>query len=465
MTQMYQLKSAPQTVDNDTLFWGIWLRWRALTIGERFVCANIILIPLWWVAGLYLYMPLLLLLCVAGYELLQYGGLRLKRPNLPVVALLAFGVYQLGKLILNYHVPGRDTFSSTIIIAICPAIWLWYIQSNRIKIRLEVVAWACTISVVQMLVFWLLLQYVLPPNMFWPPRVRTLLGMFKGGSAAGNKNFLLLPYMPRTVLDLEGVNRFSLFFVYPEFLAVVIGFIGLIALDIKNRIWSWSLFLACIFLLFLSATRMVWVAFPLVLCLRYLFVTFGKRWGPTAIFALLAVASFAILSLPPVTDLTVGTVLNSIESVNNVRAGSTEVRMAIYQQTWEAIQENPLWGHMAKGDAVQLFGESRVGTHSVILGNLLYFNGLVGTSIFLVFWISLFAWFYQTRDSRPQTCICLLILYTLVSPTLGLVYEMSISSLLILLCAAMRQPKPSRTANNNGLRKLRQAQFSNFANW
>jgi hypothetical protein len=81
------------------------------------------------------------------------------------------------------------------------------------------------------------------------------------------------------------------------------------------------------------------------------------------------------------------------------------------------------------------------GTHSVILGSLLYQKGLVGTVIFIFFWISLLFWFYKTRAERPLTCFCVWLLYTLVSPTLELVYVMPVSSLLILLCAAMRRPQ------------------------
>lgn len=100
MTQLYKLKSSVRT-QTDNLFSGIWIRWRAMTVGERFVCVNIVLIPAWWVVGLYGYMSLLLLLGVALYEWQQYGELRLKRPSLPVVALLAFGAYQVVSLLLS----------------------------------------------------------------------------------------------------------------------------------------------------------------------------------------------------------------------------------------------------------------------------------------------------------------------------------------------------------------------------
>jgi len=71
----------------------------------------------------------------------------------------------------------------------------------------------------------------------------------------------------------------------------------------------------------------------------------------------------------------------------------------IYRQTWEQIQDNLLL-HMSKGEPVNAVSDSRIGSHSVILGSLLYRTGLVGTGIFIVFWISLFIWFYET-SGRP----------------------------------------------------------------
>lgn len=439
MTQLYKLKSSVPT-ETDNLFYGILIRWRAMTVAERFVCGTIVLVPVWWVIGIYNYMPLLLVLGVAVYEWWQYRELRLKRPMLPVVALLVFGTYQIVRIFFCYYVPGRINFSDVVIVSFCPAFLLWYIHSNKIRIRMEVVAWACTVSAVQMIGFWLLLQFVLPETIFWPPRLPTLLALLKGkGVEGGDNNYFLSPYIPRTIV--KGINRFSLFFLFPEFFAVVVGFIGLVALEIKNRFWSWLLFLTCVFLLFLSATRIVWVVFPIVVGLRYLFSTFGKPRTRPIVFALIAVVSFATLALPPATDLILDKVTHSVESVNEVREDSSEVRFEIYRQTWKDIQDDPLWGYMAKGEPINAVSNSRVGSHSVILGSLLYRTGLVGTLIFVFFWISLFIWFYETRAGRPLICFCVLIFYTLVSPTLALVYDMPISSLFVVLCAAIRQPK------------------------
>ena len=198
MTQ-YEPKFSVRT-DTDNLFWGLWIRWQALTVAERFVCANIILIPIWWIVGLYRFMPLLLLLSVALYEWWQYRELRLKSPSLPVVALLAFGAYQLVKIVLFYYEPQREvSISDVVIYSFCPAFWLWYIQSNNIRIRMKVVAWACTVSVVQMIGFWLVLQFVLPDNFFWSLRVPNLFTLLTG-KTPDSKGDYLLPYIPRTIV-------------------------------------------------------------------------------------------------------------------------------------------------------------------------------------------------------------------------------------------------------------------------
>jgi hypothetical protein len=440
MAQLYRAKFSVREAQTDKLFSGIWIRWRAMTVAERFVCANIILIPIWWVVGLYQYMPLLLLLSVALYEWRKYGELRLKRPNLPVVALLAFGTYQVVKLLFYYYSPERRGISRVIIKWFCPALLLWYIQSNKIRIRIEVVAWACTVSVVQMIGFWLLLQFVLPETIFGSARLPTLFALLTSQGLKDNFN-RLAPYQGSGALD--ALNRFSLFFVSPEVFGVVAGFIGLVALEIKNRRWSLLLFLACVFLIVLSATRAVWVAFPLVVGLRYLFNTLGKSKGPAIIFALIAVASFTTLSLPQVTGLVLDKFTYTTQSIAELRQNSTGDRLEVYRQTWKAIQENPLWGHISTGPAISLNSENYnvVGSHSIILGRLLYSSGLVGTVIFIVFWISLFIWFYKTRAGRPLICSCVLILYTLVSPTMASLYDMNLSSVIILLCATIRRPQ------------------------
>ncbi len=435
MTQLYQPKSSVPKAQTNNLFSGIWIRWRALTLGERFVCANIILIPIWWVAGVFfMYMPVILLGSVAVYECLQHGKIHLKRPSSLVVTFFVFGIYEVVRLFF-FGTKVRGGLENVVLYTVCPACWLWYIQSKKIRIRIEAVAWACTVSVIQMFGFWLLLQFVLPTTIFPQPNLLALLT----GQADALSILSPLELVASTNPIINSFYRVNMFFGFPELLSVVAGFMGIVALDIKNRFWSWLLFLASIFLIFLSATRITWLVFPIVVGLRYVFSNFAKLWVPPTFFAVIAAVSFTTLSIPPATNLVLDQFTQSAQSIDNMRASATDARLRVYKQTWKEFQENPLWGYR---NVRKPIGEGvPVGSHSVILGSLLYQKGLVGTVIFSFFWISLLFWFYKTRSERPLTCFCVWLLYTLVSPTLELVYVMPVSSLLILLCAAMRRPQ------------------------
>jgi hypothetical protein len=446
MTQLLKSKFAPTNTDN--LFSGIWIRWQALTLGERLACANIVLIPVWWLSGFYRYMSPLLLLSVIGYEWQKYKEIRLKRPTIAVVALLVFAMYQIAKILFAYDVPGREKFSNIFTMTICPAIWLWYISSNNIRLRLKAIAWAFTFIVVLMLGFWLLLQFVLPETLFFPHNIPTIATLITGqtveetGFTQTNNPYYLLPYQ----IAGENARRYNFFFVYPEYTALIVGCIGFMAMDIKNRIWSWLLLLACVFIIVLSGTRIVWLGFPVVIGLRYLISNLGKRYISAIAFALIAIISFTALSVPPATRLLGDQLTQSTEAIGDVRSDSTEVRAEIYSRTIEELRSNEdalIWGHAARGKPVQNISFARVGSHSFILGTLLYLNGIVGTVIFLVFWGALFYWLYKTRSRRPVACFCILLFYSFVSITLELVYGNSTSALMIVLCAALREPKLS----------------------
>lgn len=458
MAQLHKPRASippPSSAPSNRLFTGIWLRWSVLTVPERFVCANIVFIPIWWVLGLYQFMSLLLLLGVVAYECWYTGKFQLQKPSVPVVALFGFGVYIfIRRFFLFVRVLGG--LKEAIVNAFCPALWLWYIQSKNIKVRLEVVAWAFTVLVVQMLGFWFLLQFVIPESVLFPP-LPTVLA-FLTGQPVGDGNYdinALVAYTPRLLFG-EAQNRFSLFFIFPEFLGLMTACIGAIALELKHRLWLGLLLFACAFLIFLSATRMIWVAFPIVVILHYLYKNVGKTNGAPVLLAALALLSFAVLSVPPVTDLVFGKVTGSIEAVNQVRAGSSAVRMEIYRITWAAIQENPLWGYGFAPEET-LSSEIRIGSHSASLGNLLYEKGLVGTVIFAWFWVSLLLWFYKTRTQRPLTAVGVWLLYTLVSPTMALVYTIPISQLVMLLCVTLRNPQAKSTRPQSFFKKIHHA--------
>lgn len=435
------------TISSEPLLSGFWIRWRSLTLSEQVVCANIVSIPLWWMSGLYRYMAVLLLIGIFYYNINTVGKIRLKEPSIAVLSLFAFASYRLFGGIL-YDMYEGSSINPTAMIRFI-SFWyglvllLWYIQSNAVRVRLTVVAWACSVSVAQMLLFWFVTRFILGEGPYTYPRTAfaILAGSGEVGYAEGGglSNFLI-PYRYKDQI-FAGLSRWSFFFIIPEISALFSAFVALLALDLRNRWWSVSLFIGSLIILLLSGTRSVWLAIPAILGVRYFFSA-GRRGGFGIPLAALALVSFITLSVPMVTDSITTTYEQSVTVVGEARADSTEVRGAIYRETLAQIPEKLFWGHWIAGRAVLPgFELGRVGTHSFILGTLLYRHGLVGTVLFLSFWISLALWFYQTRRSRPFCGFGLLLLYTLVSPVME--FGELIAWLLIVLSTITYSSVPS----------------------
>lgn len=444
--------------EDESLFSGIWIRWCALSAAERSVCAIIVLLPLWWVIGLVRYIPEFLTLGIILYDWRRYGRLRLKRPSLAVAALFAYyGIAYAGEFLLFFDAhplavlpldAGREPielFEGAFSVLLLPFL-VWYIQSNNIRVRLEVVAWACSVSVVQMLATWFFVQFVFFDSFYNPPR--TLLGLLSGKSTQyyrgiGNASYLIL-YRPNDKA-IAGMARFYSFFYHPEYFGLFVGAVSLLALDIKNRLWSLLLFGASVFLIGLSGTRAVWVAFPVVLLISSVFAT-TKFGGFRFAFTLIAVMSFVILSLSPVTDLILNTSTNTATFISEFRGKSTEARTAAYVETLDRVLDNPvnfIFGHEISGpNPTTLGGGVEIGSHSFILGSLLYKGGLLSTGFFMTFWVSLSMWLYRTRMGRPKCCFLILVLLSITFVTMLLGY---VAPMIILLCMVLHRPvKPIR---------------------
>ncbi|MBE9226057.1 O-antigen ligase family protein [Phormidium sp. LEGE 05292] len=439
--------------NNEPLFNNLLIRWQILSIAEKLVCANIVLIPVWWVLGLYRYMPTLLLLGIFCYEKRNYGQIHLKRPQITVIALLIFTTYrELGSLfydLINSEPISITAFVRSLLFWYPIAFLLWYIQSNKIKIRLEVVAWACSVLVIQMLAFWVVGQLILGAGSYTPPRTpfSSLLGNAEGNYEPGKglANYLI-PYRPGDV-SIGKFARWSFFFIIPELLALVVAFIATLALDLKNRLWSILLFGGSVFLLLLSGTRSVWLTLPIMLSLRYL-IMLGTKRGWYLSFALIAVISFTTLSFPPITNFLINTAYEKSEETGKYRADSTKVRSDIYRETIERIPDNLYLGHWKPGPTVLPgFELGRVGTHSFILGTLLYHLGLVGTTLFLSFWISLFAWVFQTSKGRPWCSYSVLIMYTLLCVVME--YGELLAWMLVILSLIIRSRESKILTQNH----------------
>lgn len=433
-----------KTTNNDSLFSGVWIRWNHLTVPEKVVFANIILIPAWWAIGIYRFMAALIFFGIAWYEQKNYGRIQFKKPSLSAMALFLYSSYRLiGSIFydlatgnqLNIREDIRYIFFWYGLILL-----LWYIQSNNIRVRLEVVAWALSLLVIQMIVFWVIGEVILGGRDYIYPRtILSLLARNAEGNyqhGAGFSNYLI-PYIPHNT-SIAGLKRWSFFFIIPEIFALVAAYINLVSLDIKNRLWSILLFTGSFFLVLVSGTRSVWLLLPVILILRYTFI-FGRIWGYALPLALLAIISFTTLSFPSVTDYFLDIYDSQVEAVGEFRADSTEVRSEIYKLTLEAIPDKPIFGHWITGPIILPgFELGRVGTHSFILGSLLYHVGIVGTLMFLTFWILFAAWLYQTRKGRPPSVFLLLILYTLLSTVME--FGELIACMLVLLAVIIDSP-------------------------
>lgn len=260
MTQkLFTYTSPVQKSENSLLFSGVWIRWRALTAAERLICATIALIPVWWFIGITQFMPLLLLFGIVLYDWRHYGEIRLKRPTALVIALFAFFAYgYINGLLVTFDVHPFVAASGEAVEAATPfniamslvkssfgfsiPFLAWYIQSKNVRVRLEVVVWACSVCVVAMLLSWLAFQYLFPDFLVNPPP--SLYGVLKGveenyehGLGAGN-------YLR---FKDENENRFVFFFGHFQVCTTFLGVVSLLALDIRKRFWSFSLLGACIF--------------------------------------------------------------------------------------------------------------------------------------------------------------------------------------------------------------------------
>ncbi len=451
MTQILTKQNYPQPQPPpEKLFTGIFLRWSALTTTEKVVCANIVLLPVWWFVGLTNYLPLSLCLGIVLYERRRYGRVRLKRPSWVVIALFAFLVYgYIDTVLISLHaypsidIPPDVKLNPNRLIkslfGFAYPFLVWYVQSNKIRVRLEVVAWAFSVSIVQMLLIWLVVQ-IFPGIANNPPR--SLYAMLTGKSGfdpenniSGWGNYLVVYY--------EG--RFRFFFAHNQICAAFLGFAGLIALDLKNRVWSLSLLGTSLFLLSLTATRSSWLAFPAVVLIYFglFFAKMGKAW---IMLTILAVVSFVTLSLPPVTNLMFNTSTEMAQSVANARAGSTEIRALVYKETLERIPHKPLFGHKVEGppaiqgNAAFFVQDSgiRIGSHSFILGNLLYQKGLLGTGIFFAAWGGLLGWFYQTGAKRPM-CWFPVLMFFFLQCFVTILNPININTLLLMIIFCSQQ--------------------------
>jgi O-Antigen ligase len=452
MTLTYPKQEAVVKAGNVTVLQGSWLAWKNLNWAERYIATVIVLMPLWWMISLPYCLGLLTLGLVIS-DGLQRRNVWLGFP-VAAVALFTFGLYSTINSLL-YTTDIRPSFLiGPFSVWIAPALLLGYVQSNNIRIRLEVVAWAFSVSLIQMLLLWTFFHFLLGEPNYSPPRSLASLLVDRGEQfipGSGNDNYLTL-YEPGA--GIWGLKRYGFFFGVSVVAAVVYSCAALMALDIRKKLWSTLLFVGYCFLVLLSQTRSVWVLMPALALFRYVLLAGIKKRA--LLCGLLATLSFAILAVPPLTDGLVSKVSDSATALNSFRKDSSEVRTKIYTRTFDRLSEEWLFGHGVNGPTVLPgFDPARIGSHSFLLGGLLYKQGLVGTALFTLFVTAYAAWLYRTRAGRPLCCFLIPMLIMFNSATEEFAPVMVLS---MVLCSMVHEVSSNKREDltQSGFSRLRE---------
>ncbi|MGF1482645.1 MAG: hypothetical protein ACFB4I_24750, partial [Cyanophyceae cyanobacterium] len=94
-----------------------------------------------------------------------------------------------------------------------------------------------------------------------------------------------------------------------------------------------------------------------------------------------------------------------------------------------------LLGYVTTGKTVLTgYDPARIGSHSFWLGTLLYRSGVIGTLIFLTFWLSLIWYIYRDSCRKPPVCLLTFVLLSLALTVMEI--EMPVMPI-ALLCVAM----------------------------
>ncbi|HEY9823994.1 MAG TPA: O-antigen ligase family protein [Stenomitos sp.] len=419
------------------LFKGVWLCWEQLSQAEKFISSFIILTPAWWFFG-WTYSWFFIVGSILLIHQIKKKDLILKRPSWLVISGLLFHCYRHSVLLLNSSEVGLSVWVD-ILVGICFYFIIWYIENNNIRIRVKVLAWAISVLALEIISFWIVAQLIFKAPHFIPPR--TLVSQFLDRSeryiqGSGASNYLL-PYWPEDKLP-GGFARFAFFYPVPEDFGLISGAISAFSLELKNHYWRIVLFCSGIFLLFVSGTRMAWISFLLILVIRCLIVL-SKNWGIIVLYALIGFFCFVMLSVPQVTDITYESFSNTTQSGSNLRKDSSEVRGLIYRRTWEEITTDPeieklIFGRGAFGPGVVPgFEPAKIGSHSFILGTLIYRQGLLGTSIFVMYWTLMSRKLFFSKDKYPLSSPLIFLFISFTFPTM----EFTLGHNLILLFALL----------------------------
>jgi Mrp family chromosome partitioning ATPase len=186
------------------LFAGIFLKWSNLNRSEKVVCLAIALIPLWWLWG-WSYLLTIFAMSAIAYDIFTKRKLDLNKPSLIVIFAFVFGSYTIFSRYI-YAIDHGETLkirdlAGTIDTWYASALIFWYCQNNKIKVRLEVIAWTFSLLLGQILLLWLFIIVFLKQGDYIPRQ--SIFGLLTGKSEAfipKEKHFYLGIHQRKLVL-------------------------------------------------------------------------------------------------------------------------------------------------------------------------------------------------------------------------------------------------------------------------
>jgi hypothetical protein len=366
--------------------------WKSDRVAERLLFWTIALHPLWWILGLQVFVyPLM------GWYLL-YRSLQHQRLK-PLTAgwslwLLYTGVW-LVSMLVNLALGTAQVGRSMTALGSVFGIWMlmaivWY-AVRQLEIRYRVIVRAlCIVGTCQFLFLVLGETYHLLTGTVLETQslILTLVPSMPAGI------FFHAQFYGFETLEwgAEPVVRLKSFYYWSPLAGTMSLFTGMAAFAERDRRWQVLAWMGSLVTIWLAAARAAQVGIVLAIIVA---LWFGSRGGRRILMGLL----IPIGVLSPVI----------LEILYNYffkyRSDSTEGRMALYEETYQAFLNSPFLGYGAQGHSEVL--DVPLGSHSQLYSTL-YQTGTLGSVVLAAAWIAISLALLKVVLQRPS-----------LSPTLG----------------------------------------------
>lgn len=199
--------------------------------------------------------------------------------------------------------------------------------------------------------------------------VPTLLGQL----FASSENWQV--YTQAKLYSTEGLwnfqaPRLTLFAPYPTVMGMAGACVFFVSRLETSWRWRWVGTAAGLFAIAFSFSRAAAPAFLLALCV---YLAFRRAWLLLASLAIAAVAALLLLALVGSDPSSWGTAVT--DSLRGARSGSSSARDLIYESSWKAFLDAPVFGWGWVGSSVLDTENLPIGSHSTFYGTL-YTGGL-----------------------------------------------------------------------------------------